>query len=1527
MKFSARLCLILVLLQALPAAATVETELLHADPGHYAMRLRLTDNGLTSTSIDGKDYDRLEQEGLREALAPGDPALLSHTFVLEIPATSDVTCRYNYSRTVVHEIDLPPISEEIEAPFGETTAPNPAVFCTDAFYPAEIVQISDPAVLRNHRLVQVAVTPYQYNPVTRELRVYHDLELDFRFEGINEINQVTRELPPSATFEHFLAGSVLNYEQMQPQQRDWDTNLGLEPILYIFDTGAEDYLRPWLDWKQQQGHVVYEATEEDMTLTYSSQVKNYIQTAYDTWDNPPVFVVLVGDPSYCSFGRVAASNSTGDHYYSQLDGSDILGDVFVGRMSVASASQLQNVVNKQLSYERNPFPGDNGWFDRAHLVGDNSYSGMSCVYVNENIRHKLEEAGFNDVTSCYHYLGCTNEVNSIRNAINGGILYFNYRGYWGMSGWDNYDANQLTNGYMLPFVVTITCGTGDFVNNTGLSEGFYQAGTASTPRGAIAAIGTATTGTHTRYNNVVDVGIYGGIFDHQQRTAGEALFQGKFDLWLAYQGIASYHVNNFSHWNNLMGDASLALRTALPTEITVGCAGTVPAGATALPVTVLADNIPLPDALVTLCRLGEEGFQISARTDEAGQVVLPLAGTYTAGEATLTVSGLNIYPVQQDVQLVSEDVYVDIAGWELDDDAEGESSGNNDGQLNPGETIELMLALGNLGTAETATGISVALASSDIRCELLQGEATGPDLTPGEQGDLSLPLLFDFDGLIDPELPPHLSVQLEIATDQGAFLAALQLPVTEPLLQVDVVDADPQGDGTIDLEEACELNLELRNIGNSEFPFCVAELVCTDDWLEVLTGSSAYELIGIDGVGGNLTPFEVQPVAGCFNGQLIPVRLTLSAYNGYTQVLDYELKVGRVLAEDPLGPVAGLYYCFDSDDVFYSQHPVFSWMELSEIVDVDEALDLTDYYNEDDDSEAIELPFDFVYWDQSYTEITVCSNGWIAMGNQEDQVNYRNFPIPTGIGPGAMIAPFWDDLRTTSGSNPDGKVFPYYDETNHRFIIEWYDLTQVGPGSPSETFQVILYDQDYFGTPNGDILFQYLEVTNNTNSSTTDNNYATVGIESPDQVQGLEYSYWNDYPMGATILRNELAILFTQERGEYSQTDSWEPVITHLPLPYQTGDGPYAIEAQIVDDSGIAYANLHWSTDEENYTAVTMVNSEDDTWTAEIPGQTIGTRVWYYIEAVDASEEANQATTQVYTFIIGEWQEQYADDMEQGEGDWTHSAPEGWIDQWHLSDQDQTSGSYSWKCGDPEGGDYAECMDSRLLLTPFEVAPEARLRFWHRIEAEDSYNHADSCYDGGVVEISVAGDPWQVLPALTGGYNKYFRWTNGYGQPATHPFPGGTPCFSGEFDWQESTFLLHDYAGQSIEIRFRFGSDEGTEQEGWYIDDLVIENFFPPEAAGEEPGVALPRSCQLAQNYPNPFNPTTTIEYAIPQAGPVRLQVYNLRGQQVLTLVDAARPAGRHAVVLDASRLASGLYFYSLTVGEFRDTKKMMLVK
>ena len=83
----------------------------------------------------------------------------------------------------------------------------------------------------------------------------------------------------------------------------------------------------------------------------------------------------------------------------------------------------------------------------------------------------------------------------------------------------------------------------------------------------------------------------------------------------------------------------------------------------------------------------------------------------------------------------------------------------------------------------------------------------------------------------------------------------------------------------------------------------------------------------------------------------------------------------------------------------------------------------------------------------------------------------------------------------------------------------------------------------------------------------------------------------------------------------------------------------------------------------------------------------------------------------------------------------------------------------------------------------------------------------------------------------------------------------------------------------------------------------------------------------LSQNYPNPFNPSTTIEFSLPTSEDVQIEIYNIAGQKIETLLNERMPAGDHKMEYNARNLASGIYFYKIQAGHFQDVKKMVLIK
>jgi hypothetical protein len=226
-----------------------------------------------------------------------------------------------------------------------------------------------------------------------------------------------------------------------------------------------------------------------------------------------------------------------------------------------------------------------------------------------------------------------------------------------------------------------------------------------------------------------------------------------------------------------------------------------------------------------------------------------------------------------------------------------------------------------------------------------------------------------------------------------------------------------------------------------------------------------------------------------------------------------------------------------------------------------------------------------------------------------------------------------------------------------------------------------------------------------------------------------------------------------------------------------------------------------------------------------------------------------------------------------------------------------------------------------MLLTPIRISQLTTLSFDEVaiVEPGDpgSIFGDSNFWDYVIVEGSADGVNW--LPLLP-GYDARddTAWLSAYNSSSS----GNSSMFRNRSLTLNDTFSQ----GQTVLLRFRLFADGFVNAWGWAIDnvDIISQGV---SAAGDVPGPVT-----LAQNYPNPFNPRTTIAFNLQKAGRVKLQVYDLRGRLVRTLVDEPRGAGEHRVVWDGldrqgSGSAAGMYFYRLETGGEVMQQKMTLLK
>ncbi len=1083
---------------------------------------------LENISENSINYQKISYFNAGEFLEIGKPDLPRFSKLVAIPNQGEVEVTIlNFEEEIIRNINIYPRQR-----LQSESQPNDRSFIIDndfytngEIFPGKIAELGEPAIMRDFRVVNLTINPFQFDPVKKELRIIKNIDLEITSSGNGGENIKSIIHPKSRFFQPLYESTVVNFNYLITRDEEYQ-----QPCyLFIYPDNASvlqtlDYLT---EWKHQKGFEVIAASTAE-TGTELNQIKNYIQDAYDNWQNPPEFVCLVGDAGgnfSIPTGHIDPGeyNGEGDQYYTLLEGDDILADVLIGRLSFNSLIEFQTIVSKILNYEKNPYLDNIEWYDKALMVGDPNESGPSCVDTKVFIKEMIDEHAPN--IECEEvYSG--NWVYHISNNLNSGVSYFNYRGFVEMSGWDNYDTENLTNGYMLPFVAHPTCFTGDFEGTYDCrSEAFLKAGSPAVPKGAIAAFGTATGYTHTCFNNCIDAGAFYGIFAEGIYQVGGALNRGKINLVLNYPGNPNNWVYRFSYWNNLMGDPGMELWTGVPQELDVIYPGEVALGTNLLEVTVLDnEGIPIENAWVSVL-LGDDEIFSTAFTDEQGVVILPL-NYDSEGEAVLTVTKHNFIPHLGSFEILQGDTFVNVLEIEIDDDNSGTSSGNNDGNINPGENIELRVNLQNYGTL-TANNVSAAISSEN---EFITITDDTEDYGNIESGSSSFSA-DDFDISVQPDVLGGTEIEIDMQiTDnsENEWYDIIYLNIEGANLDVSSFTVFDENNNILDPGETAEISLTVSNLGSVDANDIYGTISCSHPDITISDADGYFGNIEVgEEISNNENRFEISANTTIYPGTQINFEIQLYNADGYDNVSAFIFEVGEVLVTDPLGPDAYGYYCFDDGDAGYYNTPEYQWIEIDPDYGGQGTIIQLDDQGNEGDTEVLDLPLNFRFYGQNYSEITVCSNGWLSPGITDNN-SFMNWNIPGALGPSPLIAPFWDDLITG-----DGNVCYFYNDVYHYFVIEWSRLYNEY-NSNEETFQVVLYDADYYPTMLGDseIKFQYHTVSNVDQGGyfgfiVNHGLYATVGIEDPSGTIGLEYTFNNEYPTAAKVLENESAIFFT----------------------------------------------------------------------------------------------------------------------------------------------------------------------------------------------------------------------------------------------------------------------------------------------------------------------------------------------------------------------------------------------------------------
>ncbi len=319
------------------------------------------------------------------------------------------------------------------------------------------------------------------------------------------------------------------------------------------------------------------------------------------------------------------------------------------------------------------------------------------------------------------------------------------------------------------------------------------------------------------------------------------------------------------------------------------------------------------------------------------------------------------------------------------------------------------------------------------------------------------------------------------------------------------------------------------------------------------------------------------------------------------------------------------------------------------------------------------------------------------------------------------------------------------------------------------------------------------------------------------------------------------------------------PVIEHTPLADpQSVPAPWHISATITDNHEVASATLNWKRNDGSWQSTDMLEAKAaGVYTNIIPEPGVAGDVFeYFITASDNAGLDTKSEQHGFEVIYGimnltpdvmdsqllqpgqstnlvlylensgnaaiEWKLAmdeigFFDDIEEGTNDWTTS---GNNNHWHISTNRSWSGDHAWYNGIPGTREYTAHMNAAAQLPPVTLHDDNPvLTFRHWIDAELGFLEGHA-FHGGIVTLSHDGGETYHQIEPSGGYPYQLE---DFGDGSA-PFPAGTPVYSGAPGWQMAEFDLSEFAGDTVLIRFHFGSDSfySGSEEGWYIDDVHI---------------------------------------------------------------------------------------------------------
>jgi hypothetical protein len=693
--------------------------------------LKIDISGFDLKNINTKNCEYQIADLLTESFItkPGFPELPYIAKVMAIPDRANVSVEI-LEIGKIHtfpNINLPPARESWQEGQPETPyIENLRAYGSNKIYPNEYVKIEPPSIFRDFRIARISVFPVRYTADKKELQIVTSITVRINYEqGQVKNPKTSRQKPIAPSFAQLYRSFIFNYENVLNKNYEGKEN-GHELMLCIMPDDLYESFQPYAEWKRQSGIDIHITKFSDIGANSSDPniIKNHIVDAYFNWEVPPTYILLVGDDG------VFPVYSYGDeNYWSEIEGNDYFPDVMVGRFTNTSDYGLQVMTNKFLLYEKTPYLANTEWFEKGICCSNDAYA--SQIETKRFAAQKMLEYGFNSVDTMMSDPGCTYSNSDVKNAINEGRSYLNYRGEGWSSGWwatctplNISDLSNLNNGQKLTFVTSIGCGVAMFDNGGSncFGEEWIEMGSISNPKGAVAFIGPGGN-THTTYNNKIDKGIYVGMFQEGMDTPGQAMLRGKLYMYNVF-GNTSYVESHYKLYC-ILGDPSIHIWKDVPQAITVDYPASIPFGNNTIEFTVTHTSTGQPVSNAVVCVTGDTVFAANS-TDETGKAYLEIE-TQQLQTFNVSVRGGNVIPFQGTLLVapptgpyVVEDSYI------IND----ETGGNGNSLMDYGESNFLNLTMINVGV-EQADNVIVTIHANNPHINITDSIADYGNIAPG----------------------------------------------------------------------------------------------------------------------------------------------------------------------------------------------------------------------------------------------------------------------------------------------------------------------------------------------------------------------------------------------------------------------------------------------------------------------------------------------------------------------------------------------------------------------------------------------------------------------------------------------------------------------------------------------------------------------------------------------------------------------------------------------------------------------------